>query len=622
MTKNSGLITRSITWKYVLALGLLAILAVANYLLLRTQILSSQVTTAILINGGQQRTLLHRAAWLAERLVFAPDEPTRKQLRAELISTLEPLEATHFELMHPRPALFAPPPQIRAVYEDVPWLLDSEMRNYVQHLRSLTEAPDEELNYSNAHFKYVRNPQTIDKIIEGLNAVVEAFVQQRNSKTAELQLLAVWSLTSTLIVLLFDGWLVFRPMVRQVHEGMEQLNAWNEMLDKRVLDRTAESERRAEQLALSEAALRDSEALYRSLVNHLPMCVLRKDEQGRFTFANDKYCKWMELSLDQIVGRTDANWYPPHLATKYQAEDQQVMQTQQVLQQVEPHITPNGGEKFVEVIKAPLRDAQSHVIGTQTVFWDVTERMEQEQRTRHGERLAAIGQMIAGVAHESRNALQQMQACAQLLAWELEHDTTKRELVADIQTAQDRLHRMFDNLRGYASPLKLNLRPCSIAQLVFQAWESLANLRSHCEATLVDLSVDKSLQCFGDPFHLEQVFRNILENAIAACGQHANIELEYQELLQADQSVLLIIIRDNGPGLTQEQQERIFEPFFTTKSQGTGLGMAIVRQIIEGHRGKIAAKSATTGGMEVEIRLPHPNHWIIANSKFAEELDV
>jgi hypothetical protein len=129
MTRYSDRITQPLTLKYVFALGLLAVLALTNFLLLRKEILSSQAMASILNNSGHQRMLLHRTAMLAERLVFASDATSRNQLRHELASATDPLEKTHFELMLPDSEDTSPPEELRAIYEDVPFLLDLEMRN-------------------------------------------------------------------------------------------------------------------------------------------------------------------------------------------------------------------------------------------------------------------------------------------------------------------------------------------------------------------------------------------------------------------------------------------------------------------------------------------------------------
>ena len=115
---------------------------------------------------------------------------------------------------------------------------------------------------------------------------------------------------------------------------------------------------------------------------------------------------------------------------------------------------------------------------------------------------------------------------------------------------------------------------------------------------------DPDLACSGDAFQLIQVFRNILDNALAAAHDPVVIDVEWAETNAAGQPAVGIVIRDNGPGLTPEQRCNLFEPFYTTKTQGTGLGMAIAKRIIDAHEGVIAAGTDNGGGATILITLP------------------
>jgi len=393
-------------------------------------------------------------------------------------------------------------------------------------------------------------------------------------------------------------------MARQVRTDVVQLNELNDTLEQRVADRTAMAEQRAEWLAQSEAALRESEELYSSLASHLPMSVLRKDRDGRFLFANEQFCRLVDQPLQSIVGKTDADFYPTELAEQYRADDRRVMESGQVFQGVEEHQTRDGRALFVEVLKVPLHDAQGSLIGTQTMFWDVTQRHDAEQRALQAERLAAIGQVVTGVAHESRNALQQIQACSQMLKWELDGDEAKQELLTDLQKAEERLVRLFDELRSYAAPLKLDRRVCDLRKIVADAWESIESQRNGRDATLAEAPGDSATDCVADPFQLEQVFRNLFENALAACNDPVRIDVAYDRHEDVDGSQLTVTVSDNGPGLTAEQHAHVFEAFFTTKTQGTGLGLSIARRIVDAHGGQICAKPTGTKGAAFEVRLP------------------
>jgi two-component system sensor histidine kinase/response regulator len=146
--------------------------------------------------------------------------------------------------------------------------------------------------------------------------------------------------------------------------------------------------RDASRRKLAEKSLLDSEALYHSLVEALPVCLFRKDRHGRFTFANRPFCAELNMSLAELVGKTDRDVYPAELAEKYMHDDRRVMETGQVFEAVEEHIGPDGGTSYVSVLKVPLRDSDQEVIGMQGIFWDVTPRMRAEEALRQAKYLA------------------------------------------------------------------------------------------------------------------------------------------------------------------------------------------------------------------------------------------
>jgi len=129
----------------------------------------------------------------------------------------------------------------------------------------------------------------------------------------------------------------------------------------------------------AEEALRDSEVLYHSLVESLPQNIFRKDRQGRFTFANKRFCSIIGRSPEEIIGTTDFDYFPAELAAKYQRDDQRVMETREPFETVEENRTPDRGTSHVQVVKTPLYDAFGNVIGVQGMFWDVTERKKMEE---------------------------------------------------------------------------------------------------------------------------------------------------------------------------------------------------------------------------------------------------
>jgi PAS domain S-box-containing protein len=135
----------------------------------------------------------------------------------------------------------------------------------------------------------------------------------------------------------------------------------------------------------AEQALRVSEALYASLVENLAVHVFRKDNAGRLTYASPSYCMLLGKTWEELAGKTDHDLFPPELATKYLSDDQRVMQSGLVFEDIEEHQTPDGAKHYVEVIKTPVRDAEGRIIGVQGIFWDVTDRKLAELLLRESE---------------------------------------------------------------------------------------------------------------------------------------------------------------------------------------------------------------------------------------------
>jgi signal transduction histidine kinase len=229
---------------------------------------------------------------------------------------------------------------------------------------------------------------------------------------------------------------------------------------------------------------------------------------------------------------------------------------------------------------------------------------EAEERARRAERLATIGEMIAGLAHESRNALQRIQACAETLELEVQDRPEARELVSRILKAEEHLHKLFDEVRTYAAPVQLDLERHSLSSIWREAWALLESQRQGRSVRLVESIGGLDLYCQVDRFRLTQVFRNLLENALAACTDPVEIEVVCRQARSAGAAALEVAVRDNGPGLDAQQQKRIFQPFYTTKPKGTGLGMSIAQRIVEAHGGRIAAQNSPNGGAELVITLP------------------
>lgn len=226
------------------------------------------------------------------------------------------------------------------------------------------------------------------------------------------------------------------------------------------------------------------------------------------------------------------------------------------------------------------------------------------ERSQQTGRLAAIGQMMSVLSHESRNDLQCAKACLEILALELDGRPQALDLVRRIEHAHDHLILLYEDLRGYAAPIAIHRNVHSVSDIVLDAWNSLLPLRKDRLVRLNGSNDTDAVYCAVDRPRLEQVFRNILENALAACPDPVEIRWGVSAAEAEGEQVVQIVLEDNGPGLSDEQQQRLFDAFYTTKSNGTGLGMTICKQIVEAHGGKIDVNSRPGWGAEFIVTLP------------------
>jgi signal transduction histidine kinase len=253
----------------------------------------------------------------------------------------------------------------------------------------------------------------------------------------------------------------------------------------------------------------------------------------------------------------------------------------------------DGSEFPVEISLSPIETKDGLLIAA--AIRDVTTRkrmdfelQEKNRQLLKSERLAAIGEMVTGLAHECRNALQRCQASLDMLMHRVRDRPDETLLVQRIQESQDHLHYLYEQLRQYAAPVNLRLSSCRLDVIFDAAWKSLAPVRGQRAVTLEYRPNELELKCEVDPLAMEQVFRNLLENSLAARGDPVKIYVQWDIGQVNGQPAVVVHVQDNGPGFSAEFRDRIFQPFFTTKTRGTGLGLAIAKRLVEAHGGTIA----------------------------------
>ena len=356
----------------------------------------------------------------------------------------------------------------------------------------------------------------------------------------------------------------------------------------------------------AEDAVRRDRDFAESLIGTAQAIVLVLDTEGRILRFNPYTEELTGYRLSDIQGRP---WHKTLLPTREVSVGLKMFEDaaagDRLCNAIVPVTSKQGTEHEIEWSGRALTDENGAVTGVLFIGHDITELHQAQKKLLESERLAAIGQMASGLAHESRNALQQIGACAEMLTMELEGMPAALDLVSGVQEAEDRLHRLFDDVRAYAVPVRLNRFTSNVAEVWRKAWAQVSarhptrrlELTEHVGCHSVELSVD--------PASMEQAFINIFENAVDAAPDPLRMEIHCDETSPAgSRKMLRIVLCDNGPGITAEQHQKMLLPFYTTKTQGTGLGLPIVKRVLEAHDGWLEIGAPGGPGAEFTFNLP------------------
>lgn len=265
---------------------------------------------------------------------------------------------------------------------------------------------------------------------------------------------------------------------------------------------------------------------------------------------------------------------------------------------------PGGASRWISwtLSRIDVSDEEPTVLA---VGHDVTEQRRSAAQLLQANRLATIGEMYARLAHESRNALQRMRVCTEMLNDELAGSPDAMELLKRSEHAQRDLQQLLDEVRNFAAPIVLEKTECRIHTLWREAWNLLQSARRDRRAELIEARPVEGAETMQlDRFRMVQAFRNIFENSLAACGDPLKSTVSCRPLMREGASWVELTFDDNGAGFSEGAKERAFEPFFTTRTSGTGLGLAIVRRVVEAHGGEVAVADAPGGGARIAILLP------------------
>jgi PAS domain S-box-containing protein len=410
-----------------------------------------------------------------------------------------------------------------------------------------------------------------------------------------------------------------------------------------------------------EQKLRQSEAFYQSLVENLPQNIIRKDVNGQFTFANQRFCSELGMSIDDVIGRTDFDFFPPTIAAKYQEDDREVMTTGRIYDAVEEHPTPDGPTNYVQVVKTPIYDDTAQIIGIQIIFWDVTEKTLAAEKIRKAnndlaksredllkaladlqrshnelkdtqlqliemEKMQTIGQLAAGVAHEVKTPLAILRMGVEFLNNSVTlKDEKNAVILTDMADAIHRADTIIMGMLDFSAHRQLDMNNLDLNELVTDSFRLVQHQFKGADYEIEQRLGDNLPSGLGDANKLKQVFVNLFTNAAHAMPDGGTLTIttklgnsnrfDEENLPQegkrdtvfheAGERNLMVEIADTGTGIPEDKLKRIFDPFFTTKAagHGTGLGLSVTRKIIELHHGRLEVENRPIKGALVRVTL-------------------
>ncbi|MGA2368172.1 MAG: PAS domain S-box protein [Dehalococcoidia bacterium] len=360
---------------------------------------------------------------------------------------------------------------------------------------------------------------------------------------------------------------------------------------------------------LTEEVLKRSEERFRTILEDMDNGYFELDKKSHYIFVNDAMCKILGYSRADIVAK--------HFGSFIDQSDEKFVENSRAImdEAIRTGMTlsglfgtivkGDGSRRIIGVSVSPLRDATGNIAGIRGITRDITDRMKMEQQLLMAGKLASIGELAAGVAHEINNPLTAIMGYAQLLAAQ---DDIPEHIKLDLDkifSQSQRAARIVQNLLTFARSYALEKKIIDINDLILKSLE----LRSY-EHNVGNIEIITDLQprlpgISADENQILQVLLNIIINAEHAITSKKR-EGKIKVTTRLENSMVKIILADDGPGIPRQMLERLFDPFFTTKEvgQGTGLGLSVCHGIVTKHGGRIYAESVEGQGATFIIELP------------------
>lgn len=353
----------------------------------------------------------------------------------------------------------------------------------------------------------------------------------------------------------------------------------------------------AQSYTRSRKLLNDINAISSEMINNLPEGVILTDDSFKIRYMNKNAETIIGITASDVIGRTSGETLPANIRSMNisAARDGQVIEK-------EINIEHKSGTKTpVSLIATDVITADGTFVGLMYILKDLSQIKQLQKDVQKKEKLAVIGNLAAGVAHEVRNPLSSIKGYASHFKSLFAEDSENRAAAEVLVNETERLNRVITELLEISRPSDIKLQEVDIQTIFDTTIRLIHSDVNQNSATEISIDIADNIKSISvDPDRFVQVLMNIYLNGIQAMPDGGVLATKVDS--KSDQ--IVIAISDTGSGMTGETKRQIFNPYFTTKSTGTGLGMAIVHKIIEAHKGEIKVTSKKDEGTEITIYLP------------------
>ena len=362
--------------------------------------------------------------------------------------------------------------------------------------------------------------------------------------------------------------------------------------------------RQAEELARLGQEAQVREAFIRNVVESIQDGIIVLDRQGRITEWNRAMEEGYRIPAAEVRGQSILEVFPSLRAEGFEGSLGRILEENEevTLERCE-HETRHRRRVTMNIKGSPLRTLTGEVIGAVLALEDVTERVQLERIARQSEKMAAVGSLAAGIAHEINNPIGVITSRVELMLMEAREKGLPPGVTRDLQVIEKhagRVAKITQGLLSFSRQAPWKLTDMDVNQVVEEAL-LLVEKQLTKERIVLEKNLAPGLpQTAGSPNHLEQVLVNLLTNAREAMVSGGTVLVESRRAHE----MIEIRVTDTGPGIPPEVMARIFDPFFTTKEEGTGLGLSISYGIVREHGGTITIESRPGGGSTFIIQLP------------------